>query len=228
MIYGCGCVNEVDADSGVLKSVSKCEFHLEHSRTHPEGETIEYFKELGCFDEQGIPQNQRLINELLDPLLEMQEPLPHTALPVRVLEIGCGLGAYIPLFRRCSYIGVEKSRFACQWVENCFDAIVSNCMFEDYELSYERFGLILAAHVFEHMKDAPYQLQRCFAALELGGKIIIIVPDDTDPTNPDHRWFFTVPTLHALLEKIGFVNIKSTMRKRVPQENFIYCVAEKP
>ena len=225
MTYSCGCVNEVHAPSGVLRSVSKCEFHLEHSRTHPEGETIEYFKELGCFDSQGIPQNKRLIDELLDPLEEMDIVIDDHA---TVLEIGCGLGAYIPMFGR-NYIAVEKSKFACEWVKNCFDAIVTNRKFEDYNLGEGNwFDVILGAHVFEHMKDAPYQLCRCLDALKRRGKLIMIVPDDSDPTNPDHLWFFTQQTLHALLDTIGFVNIKSTTRKRVPQENFIYCVAEKP
>jgi hypothetical protein len=47
-----------------------------------------------------------------------------------------------------------------------------------------------------------------------------------DPTNPDHLWFFTPSSLTRALEDAGFVIDELAWKQHVPQENFIYCLAQ--
>ncbi len=227
MIHPCGCINEIDEKSGVMHCVKKCDFHIDWSRTHPQGGSIEYYKEIGAI-ENGIPQNFRLIEELIEPLHQMRRRGLNFGDGKCILELGCGLGPYIPylLGNGWLYFGMDSSEFACNWVKNVFGIDLNLSDFECYD-SF-RVNAILAAHLFEHLHDCPAGLKKAYDLLLSRGSIYLIVPDDGDPTNPDHWWFFTETTLLALLEKIGFTNISMTMRKRVPQENFIYCVAEKP
>ena len=226
MKYSCGCVNEVDAESGVLHCVQKCEFHVKFK--NEQGDGLEYYLSLGCIKD-GIPQNLRYIREFKDAFEEI-DAMPRLAVAVdrEVLEVGCGVGMYVPMFHQLGwrYNGLETSEFAAEFTYNNHDVEVWVQPFEMLH-AQEEFHGILAAHVVEHMKKAPAMLKKMYDFLTLGGTLWIIVPDDTDQTNPDHWWFFTQKTLHALLENIGFRNVRSTMRKRVEHENFIYCVAEK-
>ena len=228
--YSCGCINEVDLRSGVLHCISKCNFHIEWSRTHSQGMTPEYYKEIGLL-EDGVSNNKRLIRELIDPLKDMGVPeFFHYGNHRSLLELGCGLGPYIPFFLRNGWLyeAIEFSPYAANWVQNTFDVPVHQVAFEDFQRLVYFWNAIFASHFFEHLHDAPVGLQKAWSYLTDGGLLALIVPDPGDPTNPDHFWFFDQDTLRALLERIGFVDIRMTMRKRVVQENFIYCVARKP
>jgi methyltransferase family protein len=226
--YSCGCVNEVHEKSGVLASVLKCEFHVDYSRTHPQGDSIDYFKAMGCINERGIPQNKLLIDQLWGALLPDDFMYLFHGEGKHVLELGPGLGPYIPFFLQYhwKYDSVEMAPFACDWIESTFGYSPIRTTAEGFFLWDDSdYQCIFAAHLFEHVVNAPKLLKQCFD--RLNERLVLIVPDDSDPTNPDHLWFFTQETLHALLEKIGFKNVRSQIRKHVPQENFIYCVAEK-
>lgn len=227
-VYSCGCVNEVEPKSGVLRNISKCNFHIEWSETHPQGLTPAYYEDIGLL-EKGICNNARLIRELEDPLEEMGHTNLFSGNHRSILELGCGLGCYIPLFLKHGWLyeAVEQSPFAALWVRNTFDVPVYQVPFEQFRRKLYFWNAIFGAHFFEHLKDSPAGLKRAYEYLVTGGYLYLIVPDDGDPTNPDHLWFYTPVTLHNLLDAIGFADIKMTMRKRVEQENFIYCIARK-
>jgi predicted TPR repeat methyltransferase len=228
MTYSCGCVNEIDPASGVLHCVKKCDGHVTWLLTNPDG-TKKNYEEMGLL-QNGMPQNARLIAELLEPLREMDlGSVLHG--PGKMLEIGCGLGSYVPLFLRngWEYEAVESSSFAAYWTQNTFDVRVDLQTFEQRFVSppTEHYDLIFAAHVLEHMKDAPTCLKMIHARLFRFGYLILIVPDDSDPTNPGHQYFFTQDTLRSLLTETGFSVQGMVMKKRVEREKFIYCVARK-
>ena len=223
--FNCGCMNQFDEKSGLMFCALKCPFHVQWSQDHPQGDTADYFKDIGYLDHRGIPQNKRLIDELKEALSAMHAPIP---LGQTVLELGCGLGAYVPFFLKYGnkYVAVERSHFSAEWTRNNYDVTVYEKDFEEFETPSICYTVIFGAHIFEHLKDAPAALKKVYRLLNgAGGMLYVIVPDDGDPTNPDHLWFFTEETLRRLLEKIGFKNICLATFKRVPQENFIYCVA---
>jgi hypothetical protein len=226
MNYPCGCINGIESESGILRCVKKCNFHINWSLTHPEGESLEYFRDLNAIRD-GVPQNDHLARELVGALSISDMAYLADGWRKSLLEIGCGLGAYIPLFlsNHWNYLAIEQADFCVNWVQQTFYIAVRKMPIEEFLKTAPVFNCIFAAHVFEHLKDAPAVLKTCYEKVD--ERLYLIVPDDEDPTNPDHRWFFTQESLHRLLERIGFVNVRSQIRKLIPQESFIYCVAEK-
>jgi hypothetical protein len=53
----------------------------------------------------------------------------------------------------------------------------------------------------------------------------IIVPNDDDPTNPDHLHFFDPMSLGRALDLAGLVVGRMEMRRVVKHEQFIYARA---
>lgn len=226
MKYECGCINELHS-SGLTRNVLKCPFHTQWSKDHPQGNSEDYFREIEALGKDGVPQFHKHIQEFHDAFDEL-----HIDLDGRdrtMLEIGFGLGQYIPLFLAYAwdYEGVECADYAFRWTKAVFGPAVTlyKERFEDLQFGY--YHAIFAAHAFEHMHDAPAMMKKAHDLLVPHGQLWLILPDDGDPTNPDHLWFFNQATLEGFLKSIGFVNVRSTMRKIVPQENFIYCAAEK-
>lgn len=230
MKFPCGCINETDPASGVTKAVSKCEWHK--ARMGRGG--LSYYEELGCLkDGKAIPTNH--IKEFKEALELMgAEPLNGEGGEGICLEIGCGVGTYIDWVcdeAGYEYEGVEPDRQAAEftWLE--YDRCVYPCTFEDWCLvkrKNQRFDLILAAHVIEHFKDSPAAIQLIYNRLKPGGRALLLIPDDTDQTNPDHLWFYTPKTFLAVLQQAGFVDIRMCVRRITSKENFIYVSAWRP
>jgi len=78
------------------------------------------------------------------------------------------------------------------------------------------------------MKDAPAAVKKMANHLMPGGMLYILVPDDTDLTNPDHLWFFNRVSLARVMALAGLEVESIVLRQRVPHEQFIYCKAKKP
>lgn len=223
--YPCGCINWIHPKWGVLNSVGKCAFHgLERGANG-----MDYFMTMGAFVE-GVPQNALYVAELTECLTAMGCPiLPRPA--GSVLEVGMGIGQYVAMLLKLgyAYTGIDQDAGALKYVESAFGSAIVPLQqsFEDMaeETSYD---LILAAHVVEHFSNAPRCLAKMRRMLKGGGRLILILPDDSDPVNPDHQWFFNEFNIRTTLERLGFVNIQTTTRQRIPREEFIYVNAECP
>jgi len=222
--YGCGCVNKVDEDWGILRSLSKCDFHKKESG---KGGYF-YYRMIGIIGED-YPRFTKIANEMIEGL--EAAGLDFTKINgrgKRVLEVASGVAPYCPLLLRLGYQyeAIEAEPWSATWARSAFGVTVHQCWFEEFT-SQHKYGLVLAAHIVEHLKDAPAGLQKMLDLLEPGGRIIVIVPNDEDPVNPDHLWFFDQDSLRSTMERVGFVDIKMSMFRRVPQEQFIYCTATK-
>jgi Methyltransferase domain len=230
--YSCGCVNEVDADWRVLRSVSKCKYHTLAKQDQPTG--LSYYESLGAI-KNGTPQCARYIAELQEALDEMQVDISYqadcfeaTGKLGRCLEVGCGCSMYVPmLLASYQYTGIDIDEWAINWTSMAFNVTTMKFAIEEVADNIEYWDLILAPHVIEHLVNAPAMLAKMYQILNCFGKLMIIVPDDSDPVNPDHLWFFTEATLGLTLKRIGFKNIKMVSKQRVAHEKFIYCYAEK-
>lgn len=214
--YPCGCVNNSDNEHSILRSESKCPNHTRMMRD-PATLDQKYYEELSAII-NGVPQCTRQIGELREALGDL--PVGKLA-----LEVGCGVSLYCPLLLKLgyAYTGLDASPWACKWTSNAYDVRVHCVTLDQYE-SEDAFDLLMAAHCLEHV-DAPAVVAKFNQLVKPNGNLCIIVPDDSDPVNPDHLWFFTTQTLTKLLEANGFVVDKMEVRKRVAHENFIYCLA---
>jgi ubiquinone/menaquinone biosynthesis C-methylase UbiE len=80
----------------------------------------------------------------------------------------------------------------------------------------------MAAHVLEHFDDAPGMLEKMYRMLGKGGSLYLIIPDDTDLGNQDHKWFFTEGGIKMWLDEIGFKDVLFNSKQIVPHEKFFY------
>lgn len=231
--YPCGCVNRIDPEWGILRSVSKCASHLRHA-----GKTgMAHYLDMKCIV-GGVPQHAKYAEELDVAMVEINRLIfPAPTRDTVALEIGCGLAMYAPKLLNLGYkyYGIEPDAAAAHWARMTFCVPICQTTFEDatgYFMDAHFTGafpsLVLAAHVIEHVTDAPAVLASIFQLVKPPGRLILIVPDDRDPVNPDHLWFFTMPTLRTTLERIGFTDVQMVSKSIVKHENFIYCSAVKP
>jgi 2-polyprenyl-3-methyl-5-hydroxy-6-metoxy-1,4-benzoquinol methylase len=230
-VYPCGCVNAPHAPSGVLRSVEKCNKHKARQR-RPETLERAYYEELGLLKGE-TPHVAQLVEAL--GVLPRARPDSHA------LEIGCGASPYVGALVEAgyrpgyNYAGIDPSRWAAQWMQETYGLPVLAAPVESWwETDFGRetirphWDLILAAHVIEHLADAPLALHKLAERLSPNGELWLVVPDDSDPRNPDHLWFFDLTTLRLCLESAGLVVERMAVRKYVKYENFIYCRARKP
>lgn len=223
--YPCGCINQIDPEWGILHSMAKCEKH------HAEGGKtgLQHYIDMGCIV-NGVPQHAKYECEMQDALEEINSEVRRLSGNPSALEIGSGLSMYAPLFlsRGFRYEAIERDSEAENWASSTFGVAVHNIEFERFDPSYLEYSIILAAHVFEHLDDAPAMMKKAFDMLVPGGRLILIVPNgEDDPVNPDHVWFFTPATLRSTLDRIGFTDVRMVEKRIVPKERFIYASATK-
>jgi SAM-dependent methyltransferase len=224
--YACGCVNERHEPTGALRSVSKCPGH---TRAYQAPETLgeAYYAEFGLL-KHGVLQPMNHVAELTEALGD----IPVSGGNGDVLEVGCGVSPYagVLIERGWHYTGIEPSKWAAGWMYRTYGVDVFQVRFENFDdvgLSVQ-FGLILAAHSIEHTDDAPGAIARCAELLAPGGQLWLVVPDDTDPVNPDHLWFWSLRSLTLAIFQAGLVVDAITSRKMIERESFLYCRASKP
>lgn len=221
-IYSCGCVNEVH-ESGVMRCIYKCLDHIMCISNQATG--LKYYMECGSVTEDGLPRPDAYIAELKQGF----GPRLGNLLPGRLLEIGCGASPYVQywLDRGFDYFGIDPDPWATSWVHTTYQVATCAIYFEKMAESSLKYSVIFSAHAFEHMRDSPAMLQKAYDMLEVGGSIVLVLPDDTDKTNPDHYWFFNASNLGALLRRIGFQDVAVNVLSIVPKENFLYAIGTK-
>ncbi len=226
LTYVCGCVNEIHDPSGVLHSVKKCDAHKAGQKEAGElGQA--YYQELGTVshDEPIEATERRYVEQLTEAL----GPLPVWSNGACALEIGCGISPYFRAIQGAgyAYLGIEPSEWAAKWMRQR-GAEVRNAMVEESFLDLPIHEFILAAHVIEHLIDAPLAIVRLGRMLKPRGQLWIVVPNDEDPLNPDHLWTFSEATLGRCIEAAGLFIETMALRKYVAHESFIYCRAKRP
>jgi len=220
----CGCTVFTDPEWGVTRSYQKCAYHKSESGHSG----LKHHEEMGAIKD-GVVQHELYEKELMECV-----DIPW-GMGWNVLEIGCGVGAYIPMFtgRAYAYHGLEPDGEVADFVSRKFKVLVSECRYEDLPLKspYTKevfYDLIFCAHAFEHMEDSPGMMAKAFSQLKPGGRLVLIVPNDDDLCNPDHLWMWNETTLRSALMRIGFHDIRMAVRQRVKHEKFIYTCASKP
>lgn len=142
----------------------------------------------------------------------------------KVLDIGCGNGAFLDLAREAGWeiAGVD--------IILSSDALSLDCpvwegRLQDIDFDANRFDLIRLNHVLEHTQNPLTELEICRELLEPGGVLFISVPNigglsprlkslQSRLKLKSHRWrhyaamhhlfFFSPKTLRAVIERAGF------------------------
>ncbi len=221
IVYRCGCRNDVQADTGLLRCVGKCDHHRDFLKAQPTG--ADYYRHLGALSEDLTPNSAPYLAELVGAL----GPPPPARPGAAALEVGGGASPYVAALLALGYryVGVEPDPWAAQWTLDTYGDDRVTMISAPYPVELPApVQLILCAHALEHVADAPACLKAMHIALEPGGTLLLLVPDDSDPTNPDHLWFFTAEALVRLAERTGFHVTRVEVRPH-PRENFIYLRA---
>lgn len=212
----CSCQNAVHSPTGAIRAVSKCE---PHRRAYRDPTTLDerYFVENAAFGGTHLPE-----------LLEALGPFPAAMGSRAALEIGCGCSPYAGAIRAAGwrYSGIDVSPWAARWTAGRYGVSTWVADWESWSPPGP-CGLILAAHVIEHLIDAPAAFAKIAASLEPKSELWIVIPDDSDLANPDHLWFFNEQSLTRAVSLAGLRVAALAKFRRIERENFLYCRAIK-
>lgn len=221
LTYACGCSN-LEVSPGVARCQRKCARHKAFLARQPRG--ADYYQMIGAIDAQGRPLADHYVAQLIDGFGELP-PAPAGGLAV---EVGGGATPYVPTILNAGYeyLGVEPDAWAADWTRRTYASERVRVLRSVFPTTLPRpADLLLCAHALEHMRDAPAALRAMFASLRPGGTLLLLVPDDSDPVNPDHLWFFGAEALPGLLTGCGFTDVRLHVRRHTPRENFLYARA---
>lgn len=136
-----------------------------------------------------------------------------------LLDIGCGNGTFLAAIGRatgCRTVGVEPSPESRRLAVEEHGLDVRAGMFQEADLEGETFDVITLWHVLEHFWDPRPSLESLRRYLAPGGRLVIEVPDFSDPMArffgrfwcnlelPRHLTHFTPDTLRRMLESAGY------------------------
>jgi 2-polyprenyl-3-methyl-5-hydroxy-6-metoxy-1,4-benzoquinol methylase len=138
----------------------------------------------------------------------------------RLLEIGCGKGAFLRLAERhFDVAGIDVSRYAVGCLKPYLGARVKVADVEQEELGADSYDVIAAFNVLEHLRKPGAVIHGIHRGLRGQGIVIGSVPNKSGPvgrvhsaltdlidrthcsTYPPHRW-------RALFREAGFTKIR--------------------
>lgn len=136
--------------------------------------------------------------------------------PGRMLEVGCGSGASLSIFRAAGWevVGIEPSEVAARQALDRGLNVIKGSL-EQVELPLGHFDTVVMHHVIEHLRILGPNLDKLSASLADRGRIYIGLPNfGTAPRKffgpawslldlPRHRFHFTPESLRNLLCKHG-------------------------
>lgn len=104
-----------------------------------------------------------------------------SAAPGRLLDVGCGTGAFLDLARRHGWdvMGTEFSAYACR-AARAEGLAVHEGEVWDAKLPAQSFDVVTSWHVIEHVSDPRRVLEECCRLLRPGGWLFVATPNLRD------------------------------------------------
>ncbi|HEX3589174.1 MAG TPA: class I SAM-dependent methyltransferase [Pseudonocardiaceae bacterium] len=133
-----------------------------------------------------------------------------------VLEIGCGQGAVgARLAQRCSYVGIEPDETSYGVADARLRAMGRGEVRHQSstELGDERFDLVCAFEVLEHVEDDAAALTEWASHLRPGGWLLLSVPAHQQRFGPwdeivGHYLRYSPADITELLHRTGFTDVE--------------------
>ena len=149
----------------------------------------------------------------------------------RLLDVGSGAGYFLKMGKERGWFakGVEPSKMAVDYSTDIGCNIVEG-FFEDFNFSH--YDVLHLDMVLEHSPDPARMLEHAHKSLELGGIIVVCVPNDYNTLQhalrresywvvvPWHINYFDKDSLAKLMEKSGFKVIHT--ETTFPMELFLF------
>jgi len=156
----------------------------------------------------------------------------------RVLDIGCGKGAFLRSFRdhrpNWQCVGIEPSREEASLARRDGQIEVHEGMLGSITLERESFDLVSIMHVFEHVTRPIETLAQMHDLLKPGGMLFIEVPNTADMNMFydlllfEHLYHFTPETLAWLLAREGFEVVAHERSTTYGAQRVLARKAERP
>ncbi len=142
--------------------------------------------------------------------------------PGRLLEIGCGDGQRLALFKSRGWIveGQEVDQKAAGQVRDRFGIKVHSGKIEDLGLGEAEYDAVVMNHVVEHVHDPVGLLMECRRLLKPGGLLMAITPNIESLGHhifrscwlgleqPRHLRLFSGKALRSCAERAGYLHIE--------------------
>jgi SAM-dependent methyltransferase len=143
--------------------------------------------------------------------------------PVRVLDVGCGVGTQLDMFKallpEAELHGVEIGELAVQKTRERGHTAYHG-RFEDMQLPARYFDIVYSSHVIEHVEDPLGFLEKCNAISSPDATIIIETPN-TDCVEfdflkrghwggyhaPRHFYLFNPKNMATMASRVGLIGI---------------------
>jgi SAM-dependent methyltransferase len=135
---------------------------------------------------------------------------------VRVLDFGCGYGAFLAMCTEYGYEAMGVERSAPKRANARVSTIFSSLEELQREVGARKFHVVTLFETLEHLDDPRTTLEELTGFIAPGGILILETPDCTgvvDITNADESWriqpldhinAFTPKTLRELAERCGY------------------------
>lgn len=132
----------------------------------------------------------------------------------KVLDIGCGIGEFLGLYRNS--VGIDTNKYCVNYCkEKGFDAVLGNV--EKIPFKNGTFNGVICSHVFEHLLRPDKAISEMRRVLKKRGKLIITVPDEKAfKKDKSHKIFWNEDNLSVLFKKHKF---KITKKFFLPLNN---------
>jgi ubiquinone/menaquinone biosynthesis C-methylase UbiE len=130
----------------------------------------------------------------------------------RVLEVGCGGGAFLSRLESAGFeaVGVDLMNEAVQAARDMVKSSTVTCA-DAVELPFDEgsFDRLLAHHLVEHLGDLPAALGEWRRVLTPGGMIVICTPNRLYPSprifdDPSHLHIYDRAEVCSTVERAGF------------------------
>lgn len=95
----------------------------------------------------------------------------------RILDIGCGAGAFSEYVRHSSYTGIDTNPRAVSRAIHVGRNVQREHLEDHLAHTRQRYTVISAFQILEHLSDPLAFLQSSLGGLEAGGKLIVSVPN---------------------------------------------------
>lgn len=141
------------------------------------------------------------------------------AAPGTLLDVGCGVGALVALAGKKGWdaVGIDTSPKAAALAKRELDIDVLQTRLGDAPFDPDTFDVVVLLAVLEHAFDPAALAEQALRLLKPGGLAVFSLPNLDNlsyllmPNRAEYSWFikehinhFTLRTLRALLEKVGF------------------------
>lgn len=143
----------------------------------------------------------------------------------KILDFGCGVGSLLQKFDTKEKIGIEINKFSIKELNNNKIKNFNNLRY----VKNNYFNLIFALSVIDHLENPIKTLKELKKKLKKGGKLIIIIRQDSFNQNKlnssynEHLYSWSPLSFSKILENLGLILIKYEYLKFTlpPKFNFL-------